>query len=66
MGFFNRSKKETSKEYIPPPPPPKKCHHKFVPNYKEALISMHMSTTRYLKCPKCNKRSWTKKVMNKE
>lgn len=44
----------------------KKCHHKFVPTYKEALISMHMSTTRYLKCPKCNKRSWTKKVMNKE
>ena len=43
----------------------KKCHHKFVPSYKEALFSMHMSTIRYLKCPKCNKRSWAKKVMSK-
>ena len=43
----------------------KNCHHKFIPTYVEALISMHMSTTRYLKCPKCNKRTWSKKVMKK-
>ena len=43
----------------------KKCHHKFVPTYKEALFSMHMSTIRYLKCPECHKRSWAKKVMSK-
>ena len=43
----------------------KKCHHKFVPTYKEVMLAMHMSTTRYLKCPKCNKRSWAKKVMSK-
>ena len=43
----------------------KNYHHKFVPTYKEVMFSMHMATTRYLKCPKCNKRSWTKKVMNK-
>lgn len=43
----------------------KKCHHKFIPTYKEVLFSMHMSTTRYLKCPKCNKKSWSKKVMTK-
>lgn len=43
----------------------KKCHHKFVPTYKEALFSMHMPTTRYLKCPECHKRSWAKKVMSK-
>ena len=43
----------------------KKCHHKFIPTYKEALFAMHMSTTRYLKCPKCHKRSWAKKVMTK-
>ena len=29
MGFFNRSKKETLKEYIPSPSQPKKCEHKF-------------------------------------
>ena len=43
----------------------KKCHHRFIPTYKEVLFSMHMSTTRYLKCPKCNKKSWSKKVMTK-
>ena len=43
----------------------KKCNHKFVPTYKEVLWSMHMGTTRYLKCPKCDKRSWSKKVMSK-
>ena len=43
----------------------KKCNHKFVPTYTEVLWSMHMGTTRYLKCPKCDKRSWSKKVMSK-
>ena len=43
----------------------KKCQHKFIPTYKEALFAMHMSTTRYLKCPKCHKRSWAKKIMFK-
>ena len=43
----------------------KNCHHRFVPTYKEALMAMHMSTTRYLKCPECQKRSWSKKVMSK-
>ena len=44
----------------------KKCHHRFKPTYIELLYTMHMSTTRYLKCPKCHKRSWAKKVMSKE
>ena len=42
------------------------CHHRFIPTYKEVLFAMHMSTTRYLKCPKCHKRTWSKKVMTKE
>ena len=44
----------------------KNCHHKFIPTYKQAMLAMHMSTTRYLKCPKCGKRTWSKKVMSKE
>ena len=44
----------------------KNCHHRFVPTYKEVFFSMHMGTTRYLKCPKCGKKSWSKKVMKKE
>ena len=43
----------------------KNCHNKFIPTYKEVMFAMHISTTRYLKCPKCHKRSWAKKVMSK-
>jgi transcriptional regulator with XRE-family HTH domain len=43
----------------------KKCHHRHVPTYSQVLWAPHMSTTRYLKCPKCGKRSWSKKVMSK-
>ncbi len=43
----------------------KNCGHEIVPTYKQALNAMHMGTTRYLKCPKCNKRSWCKKIVKK-
>ncbi len=44
----------------------RKCHHRYVPNsYLKVMISPHLNTTRYLKCPKCGKRSWSKKVMSK-
>ena len=42
----------------------KNCGHEIVPTYKEALNAMHMGTTRRLKCPKCNERTWCKKVIN--
>ena len=43
----------------------KNCAHEFVPTYSEALMAMHMGTTRYLKCPECGKRTWCKKVLKK-
>ncbi len=43
----------------------KNCGHEIVPTYKEAMNAMHMGTTRYLKCPKCEKRTWCKKVWKK-
>ena len=43
----------------------KNCGYEIVPTYSEALWAMHRGTTRYLKCPKCNKRTWCKKVLNK-
>ena len=43
----------------------KNCEHEIVPTYKEALRAMHIGTTRYLKCPKCNKRTWCKKIVKK-
>lgn len=44
----------------------RKCYHRFVPSYMQVLMAPHMSTTRYLKCPKCGKRTWSKKVMAKK
>ncbi len=43
----------------------KKCHHKHMPNYFVAMICPHINLTRLLKCPKCHKWSWSKKVMTK-
>ena len=43
----------------------KKCGQLITPTYSEALWAMHRGTTRYLKCPKCGKRSWCKKKINK-
>ena len=43
----------------------KNCGHEILPSYKEALWAMHMGTTRHLKCPKCQKRTWCKKVIKK-
>ena len=34
--------------------------------YKSVLFAMHVNRTRYMKCPKCNKRSLQKKVISKE
>ncbi|MBQ4617660.1 MAG: helix-turn-helix transcriptional regulator [Clostridia bacterium] len=43
----------------------KHCGHEIVPTYRQALNAMHRGTTRYLKCPNCNKRTWCKKVLKK-
>lgn len=44
----------------------KKCGHCYVPTFKAINLSMHMGRTRYMKCPKCNKKSWQKKVISKD
>lgn len=44
----------------------KNCGHEIVPTYRQALNAMHRGTTRYLKCPKCGKRTWCKKVITKD
>ena len=44
----------------------KHCHHRYVPKFSSVFFAMHYGTTRYLKCPKCHKKTWNKKVMTKE
>ena len=41
----------------------KNCHNKHIPSYSQILFSSHVGRTRYMKCPKCNKKSWQKKVI---
>lgn len=40
------------------------CHNKFIPTYNQSLWSMHMGRTKYMKCPKCSKKSWCKKIIS--
>lgn len=40
------------------------CHHKYIPTYHAVLFAMHIGRTRYMKCPKCGKRTWNKKVIS--
>ena len=42
-----------------------KCHYKYVPTYSSVLWAMHINRTRYMKCPKCNEKSWQKKIISK-
>ena len=43
----------------------KNCGHEIVPTYKEVLLAKHRGFTRHLMCPKCNKRTWCKKILKK-
>ena len=44
----------------------KHCKHRYVPTYKAVNMAMHMGRTRYMRCPQCGKKSWQKKVLNKD
>ena len=43
-----------------------KCGHRYVPTYWQTNLAQHAGRTRYMKCPKCGKRNWQKKVLTKE
>lgn len=44
----------------------KKCNHRYVPTYFNVFWAMHVCRTRYMKCPKCNKYSWNRKVLSND
>lgn len=41
----------------------KKCGHKHIPKFSQVNTAMHLGRTRYMKCPKCQQKSWQKKVV---
>ena len=44
----------------------RKCGHRYVPTYMAVNVAMHTGRTRYMRCPKCGKKSWQRKVISKE
>ena len=44
----------------------KECGHRYVPTYLAVNFAPHMGRTRHMRCPKCGKKSWQKKVLSKE
>ena len=36
----------------------RKCGHTFKPTFKAYILGVHTLTTRHLKCPECNEKSW--------
>lgn len=42
------------------------CHHRYVPTFFRSSIAPHMGRTKYMKCPKCGKKSWQRKIISKK
>lgn len=42
-----------------------KCGNRYVPAWNSVVWSVHIGTTRHMRCPKCGKKSWQKKVTTK-
>lgn len=61
IGLYNALKIEQTAGYYECA----KCHHKYVPTYKSVFLAIHSGRTRYMRCPKCNEKSWNKKVLTK-
>ena len=40
------------------------CHYKYVPNYKDVLLALHIGRKRKMKCPKCGNINYHNKVIN--
>lgn len=43
-----------------------KCGHTYIPTFKSVFLASHFGRTRHMRCPKCNKKSWQKKVLHKD
>ena len=43
----------------------RKCGYTFKPTFKAYILGAHSLTTRHLKCPKCEEKSWCKRQMMK-
>ena len=44
----------------------RECGHRYVPSSKAVNLAPQMGRTRKMRCPNCGKKSWQKKVLDKE
>ena len=44
----------------------RECGHRHVPTYRQVFFAPHINRSRYMKCPKCGKKSYQKKVISKQ
>lgn len=42
------------------------CGNRYVPTFKSVFFAQHIGRTRYMRCPRCGKKSWQKKVISKD
>ena len=42
----------------------RKCGHTFQPTFKAYILGVHTLTTRHLRCPKCEEKSWCRRKMD--
>ena len=42
------------------------CHYRYTPSFHRVLFSAYNGKARYLKCPRCKRRSWSKKVIKEK
>ena len=61
VGMFNALRIEQIAGYYECP----NCHHKYIPTYGSVFFAQHINRTRRMKCPKCGKKNWNKKVISK-
>ena len=44
----------------------KACGHRYVPRFVNVFLAMHVGRTRFMRCQSCGKRTWQKKVVEKD
>ena len=53
--FYIGGKIISAKTYVCP-----ECRHKFHPSFWVSIVSLHVGSDRYFKCPRCGKKSFCK------
>ena len=42
------------------------CHYRYIPSFSAQIMAPHIGRKRYMRCPKCGRKSYMKKVLSAE